>query len=181
MSKIALVVGHTPSKPGAIGNSKVSEYKFNKELVEEVVASCELSTDNEYKVFYRNPALGFYGLQMEGLHTDIDDWGADISIEFHFNGAGDPEVNGHEVLYCSSKGQAVAEVFDTEFDEQLPNRDRNLKKITSSDRGGGFVCRGNSAAIILEPFFASHQHLYMHDGEERANLVQSIVNSLNKL
>lgn len=181
MSKIALVIGHTPTSPGAVGSGKVSEYKFNNELVQELVNHCDLDNSNEYKIFYRSTSIGFYGLQMEALHLDIDEWGADVSIEFHFNGAMNPTINGHEVLYCSAGGHAVASILDEQFDEHLPNRDRNLKKVDQTDRGGGFVCRGESSAVILEPFFGSHQHLYMHDGEERANLIQALVNSLNQI
>lgn len=180
MSKIALVIGHTPSSPGAVGSLKISEYVFNNELVQEILKHNGLDKGNEYKVFYRNPRLG-YTFQMIELHEDIDAWGADVSIELHFNGSNNPEVNGHEVLYTSKGGQEVAEAFDKQFDALLPNRDRNVKKVGLEDRGGGFICRGKSKAVILEPFFSSHQHLYVKDGEERANLVQAIVNTLSNL
>lgn len=181
MSKIALVVGHSPSSKGAVGNAGISEYEFNKNLIQEILDSNDLIDDNEYRVFYRDTYIPKYSHQMTDLHERIDRWGGDFSIEFHFNGAENPNINGHELLYCSTKGRLFAEMFDKEFDENLPNRDRNVKRVGFRQNGGHFCCKGRSIAVILEPFFASHQALYIKNGEERQNLVNSIVNVLNQL
>ena len=118
---------------------------------------------------------------MEDLHKRIDEWGADISIEFHFNGAGDEKINGHEILYCSNGGKKIANVLDEKFDKYLHNNDRNIKKVTPNVRGGGFVCRGKSVCIIAEPFFSAHQDKYMIGTNGRSKLVTAYTEFLREV
>jgi len=177
--KIALVVGHRKSAQGAVGSEGISEYVFWDDLLHELITDGWLSNDNEVKIFYRRDRANGYGERMRDLHWRIDAWGADISVSFHFNAAGNKRVDGHEVLYCSKGGKKLAEIMDALFDQYLDNRCRGIKKRGRKDRGGGFLCRGRSACILIEPFFASHQHLYADGGEERENLMSAIADFIN--
>ena len=42
----------------------------------------------------------------------------------------------------------------------MPNRGRNLLN-RARGHGSGFLNRGDYATVLLEPFFAAHQHKYM--------------------
>jgi len=177
--KIALVIGHRKGSRGAYGNAGVSEFDFYKELVPELLES--LSDDNEFRVFIRKDSLHGYTERMKDMHRRIDNWGADISISFHFNASSKQYVNGHEILYCSRSGRTIAGKLDSKFDKYLDNNDRNLKRVRRRERGGGFLCRGRSVCILIEPFFASHQKLFIPGGIERDNLLSSLSEFINEL
>jgi len=179
--KIALVIGHRSKSQGAYGNMMISEYLFYKEFMEELIEGGYLTKKNKYQVFERTNKKRGYGERMRDLHTRIDEWGADISVSLHFNASVKPSVTGHEILYCSKAGEKLARKLDSKLDKYLDNRDRNLKKRTRKQRGGGFLCRGKSTCILVEPFFASSQHLYVKNGVKRDDLLSSVADFLNEL
>ena len=102
--------------------------------------------------------------------------GADLSIEFHFNGAVRNTVTGHEVLhYRGSKGgERIASIMDKAFDENLKNRDRGLKPRGVFDNGGYGLYVGRYPSILVEPFFNSQLPKYITDGEYREELNSSL-------
>ena len=175
--KIVLVIGHDQLRQGVYGNTGQSEYQFNDELVNDLVFYKLLPKKHRVFVLYRDPSIKSYTKQMKDLHKRIDKLKAEVSIELHFNSFSRPEANGNEVLYCSKGGKRIADIFDEALDA-LPNRDRGVKKVTLSDRGGGFCCRGKSLAIILEPFFGARQDAYSYGGMYRMILLNAISNGL---
>lgn len=178
--KIAFVVGHRAGSQGAYGNMGISEYVFYTKFVNELL--CRLKSEhlaNDYQVFYRKDNLVGYKERMKDLHKRIDAWGADVSISFHFNSVGNELVNGHEILYCSKNGHDLAIQLDELFDAYLDNNDRNIKKRTRKQRGGGFLCRGKSTCILIEPFFGAHQNRYIEGGDMREPLKQSLVDFIS--
>lgn len=181
--KLALVVGHRSSKKGAYGNMGISEYGFYTSFVNELVNRLNHEAfGHEYMVFYRkDDGGGGYSERMKDLHTRIDTWGAKVSISFHFNAAGDEAINGHEILYCSSKGHDLAVELDELFDAYLDNRDRNIKKRTKNQRGGGFLCRGKSTCILIEPFFSAWQNRFIEGGDMREPLKNALVDFISSL
>ena len=178
--KIAIVIGHSLDNQGAYGNAGIGEWQFNDELIQDMFHSGMLPGKHEIYVLYRSADIKGYTNQMHDLHRRIDDLGCTVSIEMHFNSFSDPSANGNEVLYCSEGGKKIADVFDSALDA-LPNRDRGVKKVTKSDRGGGFCCRGKSYAIILEPFFGANQKDYIHDGRYRDTLMDAIQTGFKNL
>jgi len=170
--KIALVVGHRKGKQGAYGSVGLSEWRYNGILAVDLV---EVAQQNgiDACVFFRDEMPGGYGERMNRLHERIDAWGADISISLHFNAAGRDDINGHEILYCSHRGRVIAEMLDSEFDRCLKNRDRNIKRRTRKQRGGGFLCRGKSVCILVEPFFAAHQHKFVKGTDGYADMLRA--------
>lgn len=178
--KIATISGHSVISKGAVGNAGMSEFDFNEEVLVEMARRKMYPSEHEFGHFYRDADIVGYEKQMKNLHIQIDAWGADVSIEFHFNDYHDKTVNGNEVLYCSNGGKRIAEIFDEELDT-LPNRDRGIKKVTALDHGGGFCCKGKSYAIIVEPFFATNQDDFMHDGKNRMLLLEAYSNALKRI
>jgi len=178
--KVAFVKGHSSVKKGAWGNMGISEFDFYSKFIPQLIKrlKTEAIAGHKYQEFERG-LVGGYGEKMRELHKRIDAWGADISIAFHFNGAGDERINGHEILYCSNAGHNLAVGLDELFDAYLDNNDRNIKKIKKSDRGGGFVCRGKSVCILIEPFFGAHQNRFVECGDMREGLLQSLVDFIS--
>jgi N-acetylmuramoyl-L-alanine amidase len=159
-TKVALVVGHDRLKQGAWGNAGMSEWGFNSEVAKRLERCFESDRYVDIKVFYHTPSVS-YGKKMKKTHKAIDAWGAKYAIELHFNAAGDLNVTGHEVLYCSSAGEKIAKKLDMFLNRHLRNKDRKIKHRSKKQRGGGFLCRGKSVCLISEPFFAAHQDRFV--------------------
>lgn len=176
--KIAIVIGHDADNQGAYGNAGIGEWQFNDELLQSLYRDGKMPDKHEYYFLYRNADIKGYKAQMVDLHNRIDNIGCELSIEFHFNSFHSPEANGNEVLYCSLGGKYYADILDEALDD-LPNRDRGVKQVSMYDRGGGFCCLGKSKAIIVEPFFGSHQSFYIRDGAYRVVLEDAYENFFN--
>jgi len=160
--KIALCIGHNPVKRGAYGSAGISEYDYNKQLLSELLPY--LPPNHDYHVIERKN-LGSYTKEQDEMHKRISELGdVDIALEFHFNGASNPLINGHEILYLSQSGKELAEKLDACYDKYLDNNDRNIIKRNKGN-GYGFLRRGNYTSLIVEPFFASHQTRFMEGGD----------------
>lgn len=170
--KIAMCVSHQSDNQGAYGSEGEGEWGFNHTLINNITG--KISNPN-VRIFMRDKNISGYTNQMIDLHQKIDAWGADISVEMHFNSFSSDSVQGHEVLGCSDGGMNIAEYMNECFDEELPTSNRGAKRITSGDNGGGFCCRGVSLAIITEPYFGAHQHKFVDGGELRENLIRAYV------
>lgn len=173
-TKVALVIGHQENEQGAYGDMGIGEWQFNTELVNDIMATP--SNGQICKVFQRDLTISGYTNQMIDLHKKIDQWGARISIEFHFNSFSSPSVEGHEVLYCSSSnvGKVEATALNGCLDKHLPNSNRGAKAVTIHDNGGGFCCNGASYALIIEPFFGVNQHDFIVGGVLRKPLIDAV-------
>jgi len=179
--RIALIVGHNEKYQGAVGDLGLSEWQFNNQLVDDILAM-NYSDQIVLKKFLREP-IKSYSKQMKILHKQLKEWGTDVAISFHFNASIDAAANGHLVLYCkgSKKGKKLAKLFDNNFDLLLNNKDRNIEARTKRQRGGLFLCKGKYPCILLEPFFAYYQSLYERGSEDYSRLVGSILLSLEAI
>jgi len=173
-TKVALVVGHQEDRQGAYGDMGIGEWEYNTDLINKIMGTP--SNGQVCAVFQRNKKITSYTEQMIDLHQRIDAWGAKISIEFHFNSFDNPDVEGHEVLYCSISVDAEkeAKALNACLDAHLPTSNRGAKSVTLNKRGGGFCCRGLSYALIIEPYFAVNQHDFVKGGKYRESLVTAI-------
>jgi len=176
MKKIALVVGHRSRSQGAYGNAGKSEWAFYNDLVQEIVDAAKGMNVN-LKVFHRKESGHGYTQRMKHIHKEIDAWGGNISISCHFNASSNASANGHEVLHCaySRTSARYARTMNDIFSRHLANRNRGTKSRKKSQRGGGFLCRGKSYCILIEPFFASHQSDYMPHTRGRNDLINSFL------
>jgi len=90
-----------------------------------------------WKLFKINrTAHGTYSAEIDAAYDQVDDLGADASIELHFNAAS-PAATGTETLSSgSAKSLAMAGALQKAMLKYLQRPDRGLKVLGSSDRGG---------------------------------------------
>ena len=166
-TKIGLIIGHNSKSQGKriFGSS---EYEFWKEFLYENIDGWNFS--GELKIFER-PAGVSYPAQMREVQGQCDAWGANITVECHFNAAS-ANVNGHEVLYYnrSKGGKAVANIFNKAMTSELSNNDRGEKP---AERGSYGLKIGKAKSILVEPFFAKKLKSYQIGGKYRQALVNS--------
>jgi hypothetical protein len=177
--KVALVIGHAKDKQGAWGNAGISEFKYWGDFIEDVLDS--LPSKHKYKVFKRPTSKRGYGSRMELLHNKLDSWGSDLTISFHFNAAGSTKANGHEVLYCSNTGKKYSDLLNRKFSKYLNSKDRGIKRRARNERGGGFLCRGKSVCILIEPYFAAHQKSFIKGTKGYENIKKSLIEFLKEI
>lgn len=153
--KLAIVVGHNSASQGAVRqDTGESEFVWNGRLARRIE---RLAGDYGLQVrsFFRTPGGG-YSTEIRRVYAEVDAWGADASVELHFNGASSPDATGTETL---SSGTALslrlAESVQREMVVALGLRDRGIKTRTGSDRGGQSLISGKAPAILVEPYFGS--------------------------
>jgi len=144
--KVALVVGHTEESQGAKNiNYNISEFEYNKKIVESLVrgfSKNSIEVVSVYRDSYRN------------LPNEINDLSPDFIISFHCN-AFNKSATGSEVLYYHSSeiGSVIADTFLSNIVATLYLKDRKIKSKHSEDRGGYLLKNTKAPCVILEPFF----------------------------
>lgn len=158
MSRIAIVVGHNKTAQGAKRKTdRQTEFEFNTRLADLIQKSAPRGVDVE--VFHREYlGKGQYKAEIRNCYADVDRWGADCSIELHFNGAG-PGASGTETLSSGSSGSVkLAQSVQAAMLNVLGLRNRGIKYPGQNGRGGYSLFAGACPAILIEPFFGSNQH-----------------------
>jgi N-acetylmuramoyl-L-alanine amidase len=182
MTKVALIVGHNPVKKGASfphDGNKVYEYPFWVDFTEEIEHCFEDDKEVEIQTFFREDFNSF-STEIETVYSETDDWGADVTVECHFN-SHTSKASGYEVLYVSQRGKQIANVIDDSFDVYLRKyKDRNTKRITKGQRGYRNLTSGKAPAVIIEPFFAIDGEDFI-DGESRELLKFAFIDFLKKV
>ena len=150
MVKVALVVGHKPSSPGACNESYgLCEFGFYNPLVDKVAE--ELDGDIEAVKILRDT--------YKDLPDKINAEEPDLIVSFHANSFEEPpgvdEVGGTEVLYYhkSAKGKAAATIMQEQLVDFLGTKDRGIVPTRSEDKGGYLLRYTHAPAILIEPFF----------------------------
>lgn len=152
MMRIAIVIGHNVSQPGAVRvTDGISEFVWNGALA----ATIQSLAPENVRVFRRERAGG-YNAEVRAVYAQVDAWGADVSCELHFNGAADARATGTETLYASDRGKVFAERVNRAMVAALGLRDRGEKKVARTDRGGESLYVGRAPAILVEPYFGSN-------------------------
>lgn len=155
MKKLAIVVGHNSQAQGAVrGDTGESEYVWNGRLAQ-IMERIAPEFGVDLRVF-RRVAGGGYRTEIHRVYSEVDQWGADASIELHFNGAASEAATGTETL---SSGTALslrlAQAVQDEMVIALGLRDRGVKTVGGDGRGGASLISGRAPAILVEPFFGS--------------------------
>jgi len=179
--KIALVIGHSSDKQGAETIDNISEYSFYWTLVHfSILPNAPLQHD--YKVFERGDASMGYTENMKELHSDIDSWGADLSISFHFN-SHTSQAMGSEVLHSGyEQSKHYAELLNYQFTQNLLGiKNRGIKEKTKNERGGGFLHLGKAPAILIEPFFGSSNQDVQYLTNNPIPFISSFENFFNQI
>lgn len=154
MKTVALSIGHSPQDGGSVTTDrKYSEYDFWKLHIDRVKSELERLGYNAV-VCNRSEAGGITPIFAARRCNAI---GADLAVEFHFNGA-DTGIGGTETLhwYSSKNGKKAAELIQAAMCEVLRLPDRGLKPVRyKDDRGYYYFKETDMPALMLEPAFAS--------------------------
>ena len=184
LKKLAIVVGHNANSQGAVRpDTGETEFVYNGKMAKEMV-TLGVDYDLDVKVFYRS-SHGGYSAEISRVYAEVDKWGADASIELHFNAAGNPAASGTETLSSGSpKSLALAQEVQMEMVEELGLKDRGIKIRNSRTKGRGYqsLIAGNAPAILTEPFFATSSIGRKETDEpyERTKLAMSILEGANR-
>lgn len=154
MKRIAIVVGHNANAQGAVRcTDGRTEYDWNGDLAKMIEAY-----DPAHVKIFRRKAGGGYSSEIDRVYAEVDAWGADVSVELHFNGSTNPAANGCLMLSSGTTGsRALANRIQTLCVAALGNTDRGVRIIGKSDRGGRSLWAGRAPAVMTEPYFGSNK------------------------
>jgi len=181
-TKVAVIAGHDNFHMHGACKYGVCENGFWSYFIWSQLDVWRRNKNLDVKVFRRpNQRQMGYHKAMRMLHHEIDEWGASIDIEMHFNAA--PMAKGYEVLRYrkSSRGLKYAKMMDASFDKFLTTRDRGVKSVGHGERGSYGLYVGKSASIITEAFFAKEIANYEEGGRSRERLEKAYVDFFQKL
>ena len=149
-SKIALVIGHNARSQGAVRvTDKRTEYDINSDLA---VAIRDLDPVR-YVIVRRTAGAGEIGR----AYAEVDRLGVKASVELHFNGAAAPSATGTETLTSGTRNSLrLAQGVQAGMVRALGLRDRGVKVIPRTGRGGASLWTGKPPAILIEPYFGSN-------------------------
>lgn len=152
--KLAIVVGHNERGQGAVrADTNESEYRYNNQIAE-LMRGMAAEYEIDAKVFNRKPAGG-YSREIRTVYGEADTWGADATIELHFNAAS-AAATGTETLSSGTSGSmTLAKEVQEEMLGALGLRNRGIKVRNRKNRQRGYLSlvTGKAPAILVEPFF----------------------------
>jgi N-acetylmuramoyl-L-alanine amidase len=153
MPKIALVIGHNSRAQGAVRvTDGRTEYDWNSDLA----ALIRDHAPDRIEIFRRTPGLG-YSREIDRVYAEVDEWGADCSIELHFNAAASPQARGCLMLSSGTSGSmGLARELQMACLRVMESRDRGVQVRGRRDRGGRSLWQGKSPAVLTEPYFGSN-------------------------
>lgn len=156
IKKLAVVVGHNSRSQGAVRqDTGETEFVWNSRLAKMIE-----NFDHQYpglmvKVFFRDGALRSYSREIKDVYKRTDQWGADATVELHFNSHHNPHATGTETLSSGSRmSLAYARALQDEMLDALGLKDRGAK-IVRTGRGSASLISGRAPAALIEPFFGS--------------------------
>jgi N-acetylmuramoyl-L-alanine amidase len=151
--KIAIVIGHNSKAQGAVRvTDGRTEFDWNGELAGLIQSHNPASV----RVFRRERGGG-YSAEIDRVYAEVDAWGADCSIELHFNGSVNPHANGGLTLSSGTRGSmSLAGEIRVRAAKALSNTDRGIRKLGRHDRGGRSLWQGKAPAVMTEPYFGSN-------------------------
>lgn len=156
MKKVAVVVGHTEFRQGAVSPFKdrlPSEWRFNSEIAEGLRSP-------EVDIYYYDPKIIGYKARVDKLAEEINKKDYEAVIELHYNASGIPQANGVEALYYldNEVGKKLAAQYCKEFSELYGIKDRGGKALyNKKQRGFYFHQKMKTTTLILEPFFGTNE------------------------
>ncbi|RKT35282.1 N-acetylmuramoyl-L-alanine amidase [Roseovarius halotolerans] len=158
MRKIAIIVGHNKRGQGAVRvTDGKTEFQWNSDLASRIRAYAEDDPYSEVRIFYRQTNMG-YTKQIQDVYARADAWGADVTIELHFNAAADASASYTCTLSSGTAGSlALCERLQAAQVRVMGLDDAGVK---IRNRGGGRGWRslwtGDAPAALIEPYFGSN-------------------------
>lgn len=176
--RIALIVGHKQSSPGASNPDGTTEFSFND-------TQCKLTAERLVQVGFE-PVI-VYRDTYSKLPNKVNQLNPDLVISFHCN-AFNRKASGSEVLHyeSSSRGIRFAEILQKYTVHILGLPDRGLRGINVSHAGragdrGGFLVRYTYApCVIWEPFFIDNDYDLSVATDYREELCDAVVNAVQE-
>lgn len=162
--KVAIIVGHSPKKPGAKNYLGETEYSFNERIAKKLhlrLSDCDVQS----KIFLRKDRM-FVDARDE-LSRHVINYHPYVSIELHFNSFKE-EIKGAEVLMHVGNNRILGDRFLTNF-ERLHLTNRGVKLVYAGDRGYKnlkFISAAVSNTYIIEPCFANFRN------DESKNIIE---------
>jgi N-acetylmuramoyl-L-alanine amidase len=179
--RIALCLGHARAgDEGAEAVDGTTERAYNAAIIAKLIARLKAAGVDCFSVYsYKGSG---YGAAMQWLANFLLEQKATAALEFHFNSA-NGKAKGHETLYWanSTRGVTLARDIDLALDEEFRDElDRNLKAITSAERGATFLCLTHCPAAIVEPFFGDNAQQWdvFNSPEGTERLVEAYCNAI---
>ena len=151
--KIAIVVGHNLRAQGAVRvTDGRTEYDWNGQL-----AGLIQDHDPRAVRVFRRAYGGGYSAEIDRVYAEVDAWGADCSVELHFNGAVSPRATGCLTLSSGTTGSlALARSVHPKMLSVMGNQDDGIEVRGRHERGGRSLWQGRAPAIMAEPYFGSN-------------------------
>ena len=172
MKKLALVIGHKKSSPGAQNKLQgINEFLFNEQLsldIEKCVS--DVIVQRVYRRTYQS------------LPDDINEFSPDFIISLHSN-AYNGSVSGTEVLYYhrSTNGKMIANILNNKLVSALDLKNRGIKPKSSEDRGGYLLKNTRAPCVIAEPFFIDNDKDLQVATVKRPELVNAYAESITMI
>lgn len=166
-AKVAIVVGHNHSAPGAWVKPPIneSEFVFNNKVADVLIGG---NTGNiTFEKFNRTPGGG-YAAEIDRVYEQVNKWGPEFIVELHFNGGGG-DYTCMLAAESSPVSQECASIMSESFATTLGIRDAGVLKSGPGDRGGRSLYAGQANTVLTEPFFGDTQH--------HANMVDALGHS----
>lgn len=160
-NKVAIIVGHKKSSPGAKNYLGEHEYNFNMRIA--LALAGKVTADKlSATVYYRDKYESIGSIGEEIAEDDPD-----LSIELHFNAFHEP-VTGNvcEVLINSNHRRYQSGILAKLFNEAMANvfnfGIRDIKKLNRGERGhinleSIHKCNNRIASILVEPVFGNFE------------------------
>lgn len=172
--KIAIVVGHNAKAQGAVRvTDGRTEFDWNGHLAELIRAH----DPDSIKIFTRT-SVGGYSAEIDRVYKETDAWGADCTIELHFNGSSLATVAGCETLTSgTTRSLALANILQERIVEVCNSKNRGVVKRARHDRGGRSLWQGKAPAAMLEPYFGSNASECALFEQNKSELAEAIYRS----
>lgn len=175
MSKLAIVVGHNSKARGAVMvTTGAAEYDWNTDLAKMICTLARPEDNVEIAIFNRLPGLPYWQ-EIDNCYMAVDAWGADCSIELHFNGSTSAKAEGCATLSSGSqKSSLLAAHLQEKMVGTISMDDDGVIKLKRQDRGGRSLHAGRAPAVLIEPFFGSN-HTEATRADQRKPLLAEVI------
>lgn len=148
--RVGIIVGHTKKAQGAVSQCGVTEYVYNSEIAERMLHFNAKDKIQFFKIFRD-------GVGIAGAYRKCIQLKCDAVIELHFN-AFNGHATGTETLCSTNKDDiSFAEMVQDEIVLELGLKDRYVKSIPRSGRGGVNVYSFPTGVnCLVEPGFGDN-------------------------
>jgi len=168
--KLAIVVGHTRLRPGAIAAAPINaqEYFWNTDLAKQMRDHAE-STGVPLQIFYRD------SVGITGAYRQAAGFGASAVMELHFNSYESPRATGTETLWATAPSETFAKAVQQAMVQTLGLRDRGDKYLTSGRGFKSLTQLPDTPSILVEPFFGSNPNNCSIAHDHKNKLAKALV------